>query len=331
MAVPHSGVDSDDELMICDDSTTNNKLSLWQEPTEENPAKKIEEWTILVKLVLSNSDDGVNIAKIHRNIISKMREADPTVSIKTNDGAIITNDNDFPTGEDYGNKFAFKETKYQFTAKHTVFSTKTLDEIKRENKDLIDYLNSNNVYIDISASGSTTEILLGPFFGIHPDNTNKKRLEKDIYKLIAVHQNWDSNLTALNDEAKRALSFDAFIPAFQLRTRRIKRTINDNDYTAKAVVFICAIEHRKFWEALLVSASAEGWLNTIGRFYMLAREDKSEGLRLAISWHNSTLNSLKAIIIRGIDSTVMDAGVVPPTTAKPAQLFAKNSIPVEAS
>ncbi len=73
MAVPHSGVDSDDELMICDDSTTNNKLSLWQEPTEENPAEKVEEWTILVKLVTKNSSDGgVNIAKIHREIISKM-------------------------------------------------------------------------------------------------------------------------------------------------------------------------------------------------------------------------------------------------------------------
>ena len=313
MAEPHSGVEPNDEHMLCDDPTTDNEFGLWQQPTEENPAEKVEEWTILVKLVTKNSSDGgVNIAKIHREIISKMRKADPTVSIQTIDGAIITTDEDFPSGDSYGKQFEMKETKAQFTATHKVFSTKSLDEIKRDSKKLIDYLYSNNVYIDTSASGSITEILLGPIFGIHPDNTNKRRLEKDICKLIAVHQNWDEKLNGLQEEAKLALTFEGLIPAFQLRTRRIKRKINDNDYSAKAVGFVCAIEHRKFWEALLVAASAEGWLNTIGRFYLLSANDKSEGLRLAISWHNSTLNALKATIIRGIDSTVMDAGVVPP-------------------
>ena len=119
MAEPHSGVDPNDEHMLCDDPTTDNEFGLWQQPTEENPAEKVEEWTILVKLVTKNSSNGgVNIAKIHREIISKMRKADPTVSIQTIDGAIITTDEDFPSGDSYGKQFEMKETKAQFTTTH---------------------------------------------------------------------------------------------------------------------------------------------------------------------------------------------------------------------
>jgi hypothetical protein len=312
MAEPIQGVVSDDEPMACDEPTRDNNLGHLRETHEENPAEKVEEWTLLVKLVTSSTVGDVNIVTIHRDIISKMRKTDPTIGIVTETGETIMNDEDFPGGNDYERKFEMKETKNQFTVAHKMFSSKSLDEIKRDNPGLIDFLNSNNVYLDVSATGSLTEVLLGPFFGIHPDNTSKKRLEKDLYKIISVHQNWDLDMTALHEGAKMALDFDTPIPAFQLRTRRIKRKINDVEYSAKAVVFICAVEHRQFWEELLVSASAEGWLNSIGRFYLLQRDDKSDNLRTAISWHNSTIEKLKAVVITGIDSTVMDAGILPP-------------------
>jgi hypothetical protein len=212
--------------------------------TDENPAAKVDEWTMLVKLH-DSGNNAVDIVTIHRAIISKMRHTDPTVSFTTSDSAVITTDEDFPTGYEYKTKFKMKESKSQFTVAHKIFSTMPLEEIKRSNSDLLDYLNSHNVFLDISASGSITEVLLGPFFGIHPDHTNKRQLEKDIYKLITVHQTWDANLTKLHDEAKRAHPFDSVYPAFQLRSRRLKRNIQDTDYTAKAVVFICA--GKRYW------------------------------------------------------------------------------------
>jgi hypothetical protein len=44
----------------------------------------------------------------------------------------------------------------------------------------------------------------------------------------------------------------------------------------------------------------------------LRREDSSDEVCIAISWHNTTINRLKAITIRGIDLITMDSGLAPP-------------------
>ena len=77
-------------------------------------------------------------------------------------------------------------------------------------------------------------------------------------------------------------------------------------------MFICAQEHRDFWEEILVAGMDDGYLAPLGKFYLLQREDHSTALAAAISWHNSTLNSMKAIIIRGIDEIRMDSGIRSP-------------------
>ena len=77
-------------------------------------------------------------------------------------------------------------------------------------------------------------------------------------------------------------------------------------------MFICAQEHRDFWEEILVAGMDDGYLAPLGRFNLLQREDQSPALAAVISWHNSTLNSMKAIIIRGIKETRMDAGIRSP-------------------
>jgi hypothetical protein len=204
-----------------------------------------------------------------------MRTTDPTLSIKTKDGTIITTDEDFPTGTAYKQKFDMKETKREFIVAHTVYSIKELDDIKRKNPSLLDFLDKTNVFLELSITGSLTEVLLGPLLGVHPDNTNKKRLAFDLFKLLSVHNKWSPELHALRDEAQANFAFNGHVPKFQFRTRRIKREINDIQYSAKAVVFICAVEHRKFWEALLVQACADEWLNVLGRFYLLRKDDSS--------------------------------------------------------
>jgi hypothetical protein len=185
----------------------NNKSNANHSSTEENPAEKVEEWTMLVKLII-RGNNVVDIITIHRDIISKMRSTDLTVSFTTSDGAVITSDEDFPTGYDYKKKFEMKETKFQFSVAHKVFSTLSLDAIKRGNLDLLDYLNTNNVYLDLLATGSINKVLLGPLFGIHLEDTHKKQLEKDISKLLSVHQTWDTALTNLHNEAKLAHPFE---------------------------------------------------------------------------------------------------------------------------
>jgi hypothetical protein len=72
------------------------------------------------------------------------------------------------------------------------------------------------------------------------------------------------------------------------------------------------LEHRDFWEEILVEGMSEGYLLSLGRFYLLKREDHSNALCVAIRWHNKMIVSMKAIIIRGISNSIMDAGVKPP-------------------
>jgi hypothetical protein len=273
---------------------------------------KDSEWTMLMKLATTDSDDDVNIVEIHRHILELMQQADPTVCFMAADCSKIEQAENFPTGNAYKTKFRIKETRKQFLVAHPVRSEKNLDEIKRNHPELLEFLKIKNVYIDLSATGSLAEVVLGPWLGVHPDFTSKRRFKNDLIKLIAVHTTWNPHKNELLRKAKERLTFPGVLPTFQLRTRRIRREINDVEYTAKASVFICAVEHRDFWEEVLVDGMAEGFLLSLGRFYLLKRDDRSPALKTAITWHNKMLNSMKAIVIRGISNSVMDACVRPP-------------------
>jgi hypothetical protein len=274
--------------------------------------REVTEWTMLMKLAASDDDDDVNIVEIHRNILRLMQQADPTVCFMAPGGSKVDKDANFPSGPQYKMKFRIKETRKQFLVAHPVRSDKTLDEIKRNNPELLEYLKVTNVFIDLSATGSLAEVVLGPWLGVHPDFTSKRRFKNDLVKLINCHTEWTTHKTALLRKAKEKLGFPGTLPTFQLRTRRIRREIDGIEYSAKTSVFICAIEHRDFWEEVLVDGMAEGFLLSLGRFYLLKRDDRSPELKTAITWHNKMLNSMKAIIIRGIDDSVMDSCVKPP-------------------
>jgi len=280
---------------------------------EERPdLSEVTEWTILIKLAAGDNDDDVNIVEIHRNILRLMQQADPTVCFMATGGIKVTNANNFPSGPQYKTKFRIKESRKQFLVAHPVRSDKTLDEIKRNHPELLEYLKLHNVYIDLSATGSLVEVVLGPWFGVHPDFTSKRHFKNDLIKLINCHTDWTTHKIALLRKAKEKLGFPGTLPTFQLRTRRIRREIDDVEYSAKTSVFICAVEHRDFWEEVLVDGMADGFLLSLGRFYLLKRDDRSSELKTAITWHNKTLNSMKAIIIRGISDSVMDSCVRPP-------------------
>ena len=285
---------------------------------EENPEQNIdwecetEQWTMLVKLATADIDDDVDFVKIHRTIFQMMMTADDKLTFKTRDGSVLDSTNTFPKGDAYKAAFTTRETKNMFLTAHPVESKRTLDEIKRRSPELIAYLQLHKIYIDLSATGSLSEVVLGPWFGVHPDFTSKHRLKIDMNKLINLNAGTNSPFADMLAQAKANLSFGTLLPSFQLRTRRIKREINGVEYSAKATMFICAQEHRDFWEEILVAGMDDGYLAPLGRFYLLQREDHSPALASAISWHNSTLNSMKAIVIRGIGESIMDAGVKPP-------------------
>jgi hypothetical protein len=188
----------------------------------------------------------------------------------------------------------------------------SLDAIKRTNSALLKLLRTNNVSLDLSVTGSLFEVVLGLIFGIHPDRTSKKQLHASMTKLFAVHKDWVDPPPQLLADAKHKLPFeDSFFPPFQLRTRRIRREIDNVEYSAKTTLFICAAEHRPFWEHSLVAGMSDGWFTPLGRFNLLLKGDKSADLKTAICYHNRMLESMKAIIITGITNSVMDCGIRP--------------------
>jgi hypothetical protein len=268
-------------------------------------------WTMLLRLATGGNDDEVNIVTIHKEIFAFLRKADPSLTIKTTTGTTIDSIAEFPAGNEYQVKFSIKETRNQFTVAHPVHSEKTLDQIKRHNHDFLAYLKHHNIFIDVSASGSMSEVVLGPWFGVHPDYTSKISLKKDLIKLVALHNPWTKPMSEAFHRAKSNLAFE-FMPEFQLRTRRIRREINDIEYSAKTTVFICAEEHRDFWELVLVDGIADGWLLPLGRFYLLQKQDHTPELAAGICWHNKMLNSMKAIVIRGVSQSRMDDCIKPP-------------------
>jgi hypothetical protein len=277
-----------------------------------NPASAVQEWTMLVRIVTSGSDTKVNIVNLHKAIFTLMHQSDDKFAVKTLQGTLIDSASEFPTGADYQAQFQTQETKNQFVVAHSVYSSKALDAIKRNNPALLELLRVNNIFLDLSVTGSLFEVVLGPIFGVHPDHTSKKQLHADMLKLFAVHKDWVDPLPQLHADAKNKLPFEDFFPPFQLRTRRIRREIDDVEYSAKTTVFICAAEHRPFWEHLLVAGMSDGWFTPMGRFYLLLKGDKSQDLKTAICYHNRMRESMKAIVITGISSDTMDCGVRPP-------------------
>jgi hypothetical protein len=270
------------------------------------------EWTMLLRLNTMASAATVNIVKIHRTLFELLQTADPTMYFKTVTGTKLSSSHDFPKGTTYESTFKHKETRKTFIVAHTVGSSKSIDELKRHNLPLLSYLKEHNVFLDKSVSGSLTEVVLGPWFGIHPDLTSKDRLRFDLVKLICCHGNLNGSFYDKIEQAKAALPFPGTLPPFQLRTRRIQRTVDAIEYSAKTTSFICAAEHRTFWEAILVDGISSGWLAPLGRFYLLQRDDHSEDLISGIIWHNRMLTNMKAVIIRGIHTHVMDAAVRAP-------------------
>ena len=117
------------------------------------------------------------------------------------------------------------------------------------------------------------------------------------------------------------MHFEGSFPELQLGTRRIQRVIAQVEYSAKTTVFVCAVEHRAYWEHLLVGGMSDNWLTSIARFYLLHREDKIEALRSALCWYNKMLSSMKATFITGISTLMMDSSVKPPHNNKESPTF----------
>jgi hypothetical protein len=105
-----------------------------------------------------------------------MAEKNPEESIdwvfKTRDGSVLNSALKFPKGNAYKTAFTTHETKNMFLTAHPVVSSKTtLDEIKRQSAELIEYLQLHKIYIDLSATGLLPEVILGPWFGVRPNFT----------------------------------------------------------------------------------------------------------------------------------------------------------------
>jgi hypothetical protein len=317
MAQAASGLISDDDELERAIAADGMELESDSDPREQNPAHKVKEWTMLLRIVTSGNDSAVNVPKIHKDIFELLKATDNKFAIQTLEGTLIESGPDFPSGADYKMLFKTQETKTQFVVSHTVYSSKTIDAIKRTSPALLDLLRTNKVFLDLSVTGSLFDVVLGPIFGIHPDHTSKKQLHTDIEKLFRVHHQWNDDLKKLMTEAKDNLPFgDDFLPPFQLRTRRIRREIDGDEFSAKTTVFLCASEHRALYEYLLVDGMSEGWFTPVGRFYLLLREDKSAALKSAICYHNRMLSSMKAVVVTGISNYAMDCGVRPPHSAE---------------
>jgi hypothetical protein len=318
MALTTTSLVSDDKTDPNEPEASNSNKSPHPLDPGEKPFENADEtpnnteWTLLLKLSTAATTGVVNIVKIHRTIIEHLIAADSTLYLKTKHGTKISSSQHFPKGNEYETTFEHKETRKQFIVAHTVGSTKTLDELKRQNHPLLNYLKDQNVFLDKSASGSLTEVVLGPWFGIHPDLTSKDRLRFDLVKLIACHGQTNGGFYSKLQQAKAMLTFPGCLPPFQLRTRRIQRTVDEIEYSAKTTSFICASEHRIFWESILIDGISNGWLAPLGRFYLLQRDDHSEDLISGIIWHNRMLTKMKAIIIHGVHTHIMDAAVRAP-------------------
>jgi hypothetical protein len=77
----------------------------------------------------------------------------------------------FPSGRAYKEKFNIKESRNQFLVAHQVRSAKSLDEIKWGNNDLLHYLHTHHIFLNLLATGSLAEVVLGPWFRVHPEWT----------------------------------------------------------------------------------------------------------------------------------------------------------------
>jgi hypothetical protein len=89
MADPASGVISDDDDLERAIQADGMDMESDSDIRVQNPASKIEEWTLLLRFVTKGSDSTVNIVKIHRDIFRLIQQSDDKFAAKTLGGTLI--------------------------------------------------------------------------------------------------------------------------------------------------------------------------------------------------------------------------------------------------
>jgi hypothetical protein len=167
MEQPSSGAISDDDKLERAVWNEHPRRDLKAASSAQNPASEIQEWTMLLHIITSGNEKTVNIVNLHKAIFTLMHQSNDKFVVKTLQGTLIDSASDFLLGHDYQTHFRTQESKNHFVVAHSVYSSKALEAIKRNHPALLKLLRANNVFINLSVTGSLYKLPLQG--GARPD------------------------------------------------------------------------------------------------------------------------------------------------------------------
>jgi hypothetical protein len=245
------------------------------------------------------------IADMMKKMFSILLEADPAATITSVSGLVVTSVKSFPTGSKFESSFKPIQSNDTKSVK-MVFELTTapsLNQLKGKYVKLMDHLQSNNMYLDESFSGSNNEELIGYFLGFQADKVHLAGFADDLRELLTTMPFQDGE-TKIGLDAHAKLPWDQDkAPPFQVRVRNITRKDGGAEYSSKAVGIIVAEEHSAFYKTILTRAFGEKLLPGLGRWYNCVPNDRL--FYRAIKWNNDQIDKTAVLPILGISRIAM--------------------------
>jgi hypothetical protein len=134
-----------------------------------------------------------NCAAIHKEWFALIKKKDSTARLITYKDAAITSESQFPKNQrEYDSAFPQRVTRQpgQPRAAEIVFEIETKENfqsLKTYNKEMMEFLNKNGVYMKMNASSQLRRDALGFFTHLHPKATWRVDLQRKITEVLKKH------------------------------------------------------------------------------------------------------------------------------------------------
>ena len=183
-----------------------------------------------------------------------------------------------------------------------LFSTTSVDLMKKNSNPFMQYLKSKKISIKTSCGGSKNEVLLFGLLGFLPNKTHHTSLRKQHHdQLLTIAP--DLAEKKLLEKAKDIRPFDETVPRFELQTRWINA--ESQIYTAKAYGVSCAAKHADYLCSFLLSSYFEKQVIGLGKLVQLGGHHNTYLLE-TITWHNNFVAECSIVGLLNVFKSAMD-------------------------
>ena len=252
-----------------------------------------------------------NCAAIHKEWFALIKKKDSTARLITYKDAAITSESQFPKNQrEYDSAFPQRVTRQpgQPRAAEIVFEIETKENfqsLKTYNKEMMEFLNKNGVYMKMNASSQLRRDALGFFTHLHPKATWRVDLQRKITEVLKKHMSKEEAEKA-TQASNGSTDRDVFV-TLNFRKQYIKG--RDGLIQTETLEIQTAPEIKQSVNTAIFKAAKKGELP--GKYfpYGVSQTLGGEEYQRILMRQNAFLSSTQVVGIQGLTEQALDATI----------------------